>query len=143
MDDASPFGPPASVEEFRARLTAQADEMPRRLRQCADFIAAHSDRIAVSTVAELAAGADVPPSALMRYRGVPAIGLAVGMRAGGNIIAFGEGMDALMAQVQVDLPLGVEMHLVSDQPRVVEDSVSHFVRALIEAVLIVLAVSFI
>jgi DNA-binding MurR/RpiR family transcriptional regulator len=66
MDDA-PLMPPASVEEFRARLTAQADEMPRRLRQCADFIAAHTDRIAVSTVAELAAGADVPPSALMRF----------------------------------------------------------------------------
>ncbi len=94
-------------------------------------------------VATVTDGYADPPSALMRYRGVPAIGLAVGMRAGGNIIAFGEGMDALMAQVQVDLPLGVEMHLVSDQPRVVEDSVSHFVRALIEAVLIVLAVSFI
>ena len=41
--------------------------MPRRLRQCADYIAANTDRIAVSTVAELAAGADVPPSALMRF----------------------------------------------------------------------------
>jgi DNA-binding MurR/RpiR family transcriptional regulator len=41
--------------------------MPRRLRQCADYIAANRDRIAVSTVAELAAGADVPPSALMRF----------------------------------------------------------------------------
>jgi DNA-binding MurR/RpiR family transcriptional regulator len=41
--------------------------LPRRLRQCADYIAANTDRIAVSTVAELATGADVPPSAVMRF----------------------------------------------------------------------------
>jgi DNA-binding MurR/RpiR family transcriptional regulator len=58
---------PASVEEFRERLAHITDDLPRRLRQCADFIAANTDRIAVSTVAELAAGADVPPSALMRF----------------------------------------------------------------------------
>lgn len=58
---------PASVEEFRARLADVLDDLPRRLRQCADYIAANTERIAVSTVAELAAGADVPPSALMRF----------------------------------------------------------------------------
>jgi DNA-binding MurR/RpiR family transcriptional regulator len=58
---------PTSVEEFQARLAAISDDLPRRLKQCADFIAANTDRIAVSTVAELAAGADVPPSALMRF----------------------------------------------------------------------------
>jgi DNA-binding MurR/RpiR family transcriptional regulator len=60
-------GPPASVDEFRARLDDIRDDLPRRLRQCADYIAANTDRIAVSTVAELAAGADVPPSAVMRF----------------------------------------------------------------------------
>ena len=58
---------PASVEEFHARLVEVLESLPRRLRQCADYIAANVDRIAVSTVAELAAGADVPPSALMRF----------------------------------------------------------------------------
>ena len=70
MDDAAASAPqpaPGSVEEFRERLAAITDDLPRRLRQCADYIAANSDRIAVSTVAELAAGADVPPSALMRF----------------------------------------------------------------------------
>jgi len=97
----------------------------------------------LADVATVTDGYADPPSALMRYRGVPAIGLAVGMRAGGNIIDFGEGLTAVMSQVQAELPLGIEMHLVADQPRVVEESVSHFVRALIEAVVIVLAVSFI
>ena len=58
---------PTSVDEFRVRLAKVSTELPRRLRQCADYIAANTDRIAVSTVAELAAGADVPPSALMRF----------------------------------------------------------------------------
>jgi DNA-binding MurR/RpiR family transcriptional regulator len=67
MDTAAPLSPPASVEEFRERLSLRLDDMPKRLRQCAEYIAANTDRIAVSTVAELAAGADVPPSALMRF----------------------------------------------------------------------------
>lgn len=58
---------PASVEAFRLRLAEVSADLPRRLRQCADYIAANTDRIAVSTVAELSAGADVPPSALMRF----------------------------------------------------------------------------
>lgn len=58
---------PATVDEFRARLAASLDEMPKRLRQCADYISANTDRIAVSTVADLAHGADVPPSAVMRF----------------------------------------------------------------------------
>ncbi|HEX9859230.1 MAG TPA: MurR/RpiR family transcriptional regulator [Paracoccaceae bacterium] len=64
---AAPNPAPASVEEFRDRLAAISDDLPKRLRQCAEYISANSDRIAVSTVAELAAGADVPPSALMRF----------------------------------------------------------------------------
>ncbi len=59
--------PPATLEEFHKRLAASLETLPKRLRQCAEFIAANSDRIAVSTVADLAAGADVPPSALMRF----------------------------------------------------------------------------
>jgi DNA-binding MurR/RpiR family transcriptional regulator len=66
MQDDSPSAP-ATVEAFRARLTDVTADLPRRLRQCADYIAANTDRIAVSTVADLAAGADVPPSALMRF----------------------------------------------------------------------------
>lgn len=62
-----PVAAPATVEEFRERLAAVSDGLPKRLRQCAEFISANTDRIAVSTVAELAAGAEVPPSALMRF----------------------------------------------------------------------------
>ena len=58
---------PATIEDFRDRLTSVAADLPKRLLQCAEYIAANTDRIAVSTVAEMAAGADVPPSALIRF----------------------------------------------------------------------------
>ena len=66
ISDVPPL-PPNSVDEFRSRVAELIDDLPRRLRQCAEYIVANTDRIAVSTVAELAAGADVPPSALMRF----------------------------------------------------------------------------
>jgi DNA-binding MurR/RpiR family transcriptional regulator len=58
---------PTTVDAFRIRLAAMSGDMPKRLRQVADYISANMDRIAVSTVADLAAGADVPPSAVMRF----------------------------------------------------------------------------
>ncbi|WP_062226762.1 MurR/RpiR family transcriptional regulator [Aureimonas frigidaquae] len=59
--------PPQTMDDFRERLLAIADTLPRRLRQCADLVARAPERIAVSTVAELAAAADVPPSAFVRF----------------------------------------------------------------------------
>ncbi|WP_343115564.1 MurR/RpiR family transcriptional regulator [Ostreiculturibacter nitratireducens] len=62
-----PVAAPDTIDAFEARLVEVTPSLPKRLRQCADYIAANTDRIAVSTVAELAAGAGVPPSALMRF----------------------------------------------------------------------------
>lgn len=59
--------PPASLAEFHSRIAVMAPGLPRRLRQCAEYLAANADRIAVSTVAELARRAEVPPSAVMRF----------------------------------------------------------------------------
>lgn len=63
--DASPA--PATVEELMDRMLDISGDLPKRLRQCADFVAANPDRIAVSTVAEMAEGAGVKPSAFMRF----------------------------------------------------------------------------
>jgi DNA-binding MurR/RpiR family transcriptional regulator len=62
-----PPTPPATVEEFSTRLDSLQGILPRRLQQCADHVARHLDSIALSTVAEVARAADVPPSALMRF----------------------------------------------------------------------------
>ena len=61
-----PRVPPQTVEEFRDRLHALNGQLPRRLQQCADHVATHLDRIALSTVAQVAQGAGVPPSAVDR-----------------------------------------------------------------------------
>jgi DNA-binding MurR/RpiR family transcriptional regulator len=58
---------PETVAAFRDRLALLNGTLPRRLQQCADHLAAHSDRIALSTVAQIAKGAGVPPSAVMRF----------------------------------------------------------------------------
>ncbi len=58
---------PRSIVEFRERLAELNETMPKRLRQCAEYVGTNLERIAVSTVSELAAGADVPPSAVMRF----------------------------------------------------------------------------
>ncbi|MCV0428554.1 MAG: MurR/RpiR family transcriptional regulator [Roseibium sp.] len=58
---------PETTEAFFERLGSTADQLPKRLKQFADFIASNPDRVAVSTVAELAEGADVQPSAVMRF----------------------------------------------------------------------------
>ncbi|MBU2980412.1 efflux RND transporter permease subunit [Lentibacter algarum] len=97
----------------------------------------------LADVAEIRRGYADPPSELFRYNGEEAIGLAVGMRKGANIIEFGADLEQVISQAQAELPIGVEIHQVADQPHVVDEAVNHFLQALLEAVLIVLAVSFI
>ncbi|MCY1665859.1 MurR/RpiR family transcriptional regulator [Rhizobium sp. SL86] len=63
----SEAGPPATIKEFEDRLLSVSASLPKRLKQCADYVAANNDRIAVSTVAEMAEGAGVQPSAVMRF----------------------------------------------------------------------------
>lgn len=58
---------PSTIKEFEARLLEVAEKLPKRLKQCADYVAANQDRIAVSTVAEMAEGAGVQSSAFMRF----------------------------------------------------------------------------
>ncbi|WEK04936.1 MAG: efflux RND transporter permease subunit [Candidatus Devosia phytovorans] len=96
----------------------------------------------LADVATVTDGYNDPPSSIFRYDGQSAIGVAVGMREGSNIIDFGTELDTLMASVQAELPIGMELHKVADQPHVVDESVNHFVTALVEAVVIVLIVSF-
>ena len=83
-----------------------------------------------------------PPAPKMLYNGAPAVGIAVSMEAGGNILALGENLKELTAAIQQDLPLGAELHEVSNQPAVVQHSIHDFVETLALAILIVLAVSF-
>ncbi|AWC21118.1 Toluene efflux pump membrane transporter TtgH [Aminobacter sp. MSH1] len=97
----------------------------------------------LSDVATISRGYVDPPTALFRVNGEPAIGLAIGMKPNANLLEFGEALKELMHEVTGELPIGVGVHQVADQPAIVEHAVSGFTRALFEAVAIVLAVSFI
>ena len=97
----------------------------------------------LTDVATITRGYVDPPISLFRFNGEPAIGLAIGMKAGANLLEFGEALKAQMAKIEADLPIGVGVHLVSDQPQIVEEAVGGFTRALFEAVIIVLAISFV
>ena len=97
----------------------------------------------LTDVATIKRGYVDPPSSLFRFKGQPAIGLAIGMKQGANLLEFGEALDAQMKRVVADLPIGVDVHRVSDQPAVVDEAVSGFTRALFEAIVIVLVISFI
>ena len=92
-------------------------------------------------VAEVKRGFADPPRERMRYMGREALGLGVSMRAGGDIIALGRHLDEAVARVQAQLPLGLSLERVADQPRAVQRSVGEFVKVLVEAVVIVMAVS--
>jgi multidrug efflux pump len=84
-----------------------------------------------------------PPRDKMRFNGKEVIGLGVSMEKGGNIIRMGEALAGTVARIRAQLPVGIELEQVADQPRAVSASVSEFIHTLIEAVLIVLAVSFV
>ena len=97
----------------------------------------------LTDVATVRRGYVDPPTSLFRINGQPAIGLTIGMKPGANLLKFGEALQKEMARISGDLPVGAEIHLVSDQPKIVDEAVSGFTRALFEAVVIVLAISFI
>ncbi|MBB5222114.1 DNA-binding MurR/RpiR family transcriptional regulator [Amaricoccus macauensis] len=67
MDDALTSGAPDTLDALYREIAARGDALPKRLRQCADYVTANPDRVAVSTVAELAQAAEVQPSAVMRF----------------------------------------------------------------------------
>lgn len=83
-----------------------------------------------------------PPAPMFRVNGEPAIGLAVSMAEGGNLLDFGKAVGAEVAKVQAELPYGIEITEVADQAVVVKDAVKGFLKVLAEAIAIVLAVSF-
>jgi multidrug efflux pump len=83
-----------------------------------------------------------PAQPLFRFNGEPALGLALAMSTGGDVLALGRNVKERVAELTRDLPIGVDLHLVADQPQVVHEAVGEFTKSLMEAIAIVLAVSF-
>jgi multidrug efflux pump subunit AcrB len=94
-------------------------------------------------IATVKRGYEDPPSFLVREGGQPALGIGVSMVEGGNILALGEDLKQAMRTITAELPVGIEITQVADQPQIVDGSVSEFLKTFVEALGIVLLVSFV
>jgi multidrug efflux pump len=98
--------------------------------------------VRLGDIATVTRGYADPAAPRVRYMGEDAVGIAVSMKATGDILQLGEALDAETARLQRSLPVGMQLRRIADQPAAVRDSVGEFVRVLTEAVIIVLLVSF-
>ncbi|MCP1499976.1 multidrug efflux pump [Pseudomonas migulae] len=96
----------------------------------------------ISDVANVRRGFNDPPAPRMRFMAEDAIGLAVAMKDGGDILVLGKALEVEFARIQKNLPAGMQLRKVSDQPAAVKTGVGEFVQVLVEALAIVLLVSF-
>jgi multidrug efflux pump subunit AcrB len=105
-------------------------------------VAANGRVIRLGDFATVKRGFEDPQTYTVRHNGQPVLMLGIAMTKDGNIVTLGKAMDATIAQLQGELPYGVELERVADQPAVVKDAVWEFERSLLEALTIVLAVAF-
>ena len=99
--------------------------------------------IRLRDIAEVRRAYADPPQPMFRVNGKPAIGLAISMRNGGDILALGRNVQQAIDEAVIDLPLGIEPTLVSDQPAVVDHAIGEFMISLWQAIGIIMAVSII
>jgi multidrug efflux pump subunit AcrB len=97
----------------------------------------------LSDIARIRRGFADPPQPLFRVNGQPAIGLAIAMRDGGDILTLGRNIKSAIAEATANLPLGVEPRLVADQAATVDSAISEFMTSLWQAVAIILLASFV
>ncbi|MGF6130227.1 multidrug efflux pump [Pseudomonas frederiksbergensis] len=96
----------------------------------------------IADVADVRRGFNDPPAPRMRFMAEDAIGLAVAMKDGGDILVLGKALEVEFDRIQKNLPAGMQLRKVSDQPAAVKTGVGEFVQVLVEALAIVLLVSF-
>jgi multidrug efflux pump len=94
-------------------------------------------------IATIRRGYEDPPTTKVRHQGKSVIALGISMAKGGDIIALGKNLSAAAERIKSELPIGIEMDQIQNQPKAVATSVGEFVHTLIEAVVVVLAVSFV
>jgi multidrug efflux pump subunit AcrB len=97
--------------------------------------------IKLGDIATVTRGFEDPPTYTVRHNGQPVLMLGITMTSDGNIVDLGKAMDTAVAKIQSELPHGVELELVADQPTTVKDAILDFGHALAEALIIVIAVS--
>jgi len=105
-------------------------------------VAAGGRLIKLGDFATVRRGFEDPPTYTVRHNGEPVLMLGVVMTGDGNIVELGRSIERTMANIQGELPQGIELERVADQPTTVRESIWEFERSLVEALVIVLAVCF-
>ncbi|GLH34605.1 MULTISPECIES: efflux RND transporter permease subunit [Pseudomonas] len=126
-------------ERLQLRVSGQFDSV-EQIRQFPIRVGDRTFRI--GDVAEVYRGFNDPPAPRMRFMGEDAIGLAVSMKDGGDILVLGKALEGEFERLARNLPAGMQLRKVSDQPAAVKAGVGEFVQVLVEALVIVLLVSF-
>ena len=143
MDEQNAIAPASFFETPTDRVQLRVSGRFDSVQEIADFPIRVGDRsFRLGDVADVKRGFADPAAPRMRFMGENAIGIAVAMRAGGDIIRLGDVLDSEFARLQENLPVGMTLKKVSDQPAAVRAGVAEFVQVLAEAVIIVLLVSF-
>jgi multidrug efflux pump len=133
-----------TIETKGERMAMRVDGAPTSVEQLMALpFSAGGRTLTLGDVAEIRHGYTDPRQSSMRFDGTPVIGLGVVMQPGGNVQQLGKALDAAMDEIKADLPVGITIHRVANQPEVVDGSVHEFSRSLAEALGIVLVVSFI
>ena len=146
-------GPP-SIDHARvdhqAELVLGAEEarqMSTALTAAEQILAlpftANGQTLTLGDVAEIKRGYQDRRQIAMRFKSRPVIGLGVVMAQGGNVQTLGKALDKAMKEIEANLPVGIIVHRVANQPEVVDKSFEEFIASLLEALAIVLVVSFI
>ena len=127
------------TDRVRLRVTGEFDTL-ESVRATA--VQSGGKLFRLGDIASVKRGLSDPPTPRMRSSGQPAIGVAVAMDKGADVIKLGQRLRTEVARLQRDLPTGIDIHVIADQPEVVNKSIGLFMSSLSEAVVIVLAVSF-
>ena len=136
----------AGSENLQVRVAGQfnsVDELKRFPIRGVNPATGQASTLRLADLAEVRRDYVDPPSTKVRFQGQEVIALGVSMAKGGDIIALGKALSVAITQAQQDLPLGITIDRVQDQPAAVQRSVGEFVKVLVEAIVIVLLVSFI
>ena len=136
----------AGSENLQVRVAGQfngVEELKRLPIRAINPSTGVASLIRLSDIAAIRRDYSDPPAVRVRHQGQPVIALGVSMAKGGDIVRLGQALQQAVQRAQADLPVGIQIAQVQDQPRAVSQSVGEFVAVLLEAVVIVLAVSFI
>jgi len=135
----------AGTQNFQVRVQGalrSVDDLKRLPIRAVNPATGQASTLRLGDIADIRRGTIDPPAVKVRHQGKPVIALGVSMAKGGDIVSLGKALQARATQLRADLPAGITLEQVQDQPAAVTRSVNEFVKVLIEAVVVVLAVSF-